>query len=171
MKIKNYKNYLILLGIALAFVLIFSIWRLFHIPTSAMVPTIPKGSNLISQRYVFSKPQRGDIVIFKTENIQYGGNPLIGKDYVMRLIGLPSDSIEIRDGKLIINGEFYESENYYTIPLSHETAHINLDKPVIVIPEGHYFVLGDNSAASLDSRYYGPIPSKNVWARMIFLMK
>ena len=170
MKIKD-KMFLIPAGCILIIAFMYSIWRVFFIPTGAMEPTIPKGSKLISQRYVFSSPKRGDVVIFSTENIKYGDSGLMGKNYIKRLIGLPGDTVEIKKGKLIINSVEYESEIYYTIPKPYESPYINSQRPVIMIPADHYFVLGDNSENSLDSRYFGPIPAQNIWARMIYLLK
>ena len=95
----------------------------------------------------FSKPQRGDVIVFV-----YPGDRT--KDFIKRLIGLPGDIVEIKDGKLLINGEEFKDPKVQNLYYYNRGDYGALDQP-IKVPEGKYFVLGDNSASSHDSRYWG----------------
>lgn len=115
-----------------------------RVPTSSMEPTIKQGDIALVNGLVYVKndPQRGDIVIFKHDGLADGGI------LIKRIIGLPGDSVTFADGYVYINGEpVYESY----LPRDTETNSFrNFDE----IPQGCYFVLGDNREDSLDSRFW-----------------
>lgn len=130
----------------------------YKIPTGSMHPTFLEGDRIFVDKvsYRFKEPQRGDIIVFKY--------PLDKKkDFVKRLIGLPGDKIEIRDGKLVINSRLVEdppfSNNYY---YNRDDWDYGKHGQVVEVPPGSYFALGDNSAASSDSRNWGFVPSRNL---------
>ena len=130
----------------------------------------------------FSEPERGDITVFITDGLSTeGGRDLNGRYYIKRLVGLPGDELKIKDGKLYLRKPGEEefsvvdadidpafkrlySGNFgydgYTHP---EKAQYLLNgEDVFKVPEGHYFMLGDNSSHSLDSRYWGTVPRRNL---------
>lgn len=109
------------------------------IPTGSMAPTVNAGDvTLISSwPYIIDEPQRGDVIVFKGED----------KQLLKRIIGLPNDTISFADGKVVINGKVLE-EDY--IPKDVFT----FSPKTFVVPEGHYFVLGDSRYNSVDSRYF-----------------
>jgi len=111
------------------------------VPTGSMENTIMKGDRLMGFRlaYLFSDPKRGDVVMFDFPDDE----SLL---YVKRIIGLPGETVEIRDGKIYINGSTKPLKEDYLkeIPYS--------ENAVYEVPEGHYFMLGDNRNASADSR-------------------
>lgn len=114
------------------------------IPSGSMEPTLQIGDYGISNglAYVGKEPQRGDIIIFKHKGVEDG------KTLIKRVIGLPGDSLVFVDGYLYINGELvYESY----LPEDVET---NSFKDFDEVPEGCYFVMGDNRENSLDSRFW-----------------
>ena len=130
----------------------------YKIPTGSMRPTFLEGDRIFVDKisYRFYTPKRGDILVFKY--------PLDKKkDFVKRLVGLPGDRIEIRDGKLIINDQSLDdvpfSEHYY---YNRDDWDYGKREELIVVPPDSYFVLGDNSAQSSDSRNWGFIPQKNL---------
>jgi len=130
----------------------------YKIPTGSMIPTFMVGDRIFVDKisYRFRPPERGDIVIFKY--------PLDKKkDFVKRLAGLPGDKIEIRDGRLIVNGVLMEdvpfADHYYYNRQDWEFA--KAGHPILV-PGSAYFVLGDNSSQSSDSRNWGFVPEKNL---------
>ena len=121
------------------------------IPSASMEPTIMTRDHIFGNRlaYHFREPERYDIIIFR-----YPDNEK--QLFIKRIIGLPGDTVEIRDGEVYINGS---SEPLYdgfcAIPDSTELneARTHLSNP-FVVPEGCYFVLGDNRTNSKDSRYW-----------------
>jgi signal peptidase I len=107
-----------------------------------------------SAHYLFGGPRRGDIVIFDAP-------PQPGTDYIKRLIGLPGDSILIRDGQVIVNGEplhedYVHSPADYTYPADGEP---------LIVPDRDYFVLGDNRPESFDSHAGWLVPADNLIGR------
>ncbi|RME39520.1 MAG: signal peptidase I [Thermoflexia bacterium] len=120
----------------------------FYVRGSSMEPSLHNGQYLIVSKisYLFGEPQRGDIVVFVSPN---NGK----EDYVKRIIGLPGERVEIRDGAVWING--YRLEEPY---LSSATPYTG----AWVLGPDEYFVLGDNRPNSSDSHTWGPLPRKNI---------
>lgn len=115
----------------------------------SMSPTLDDGQFLAVNKlaYRLHEPERGDIVVFRDPI-----NP--NRKLIKRVIGLPGDVVEIRQGQVLINEQPLE-EPYIQVP-----AHYS--QPPLPIPEGHYFVLGDNRNNSSDSSNWGPLPRKNI---------
>ncbi len=119
------------------------------VPTSSMENTIMTGSRMIGFRfsYIFSKPERGDIIIFKYPLDE-------SQTYVKRVIGLPGETVVIEDGEVRI----YEagSDEYFVLEEDYlkEEWTIRNDGYEFNIPEGCYLVLGDNRNASADARVW-----------------
>jgi len=137
----------------------------YKIPTGSMRPTFLEGDRIFVDKvsYRFREPERGDVIVFKYPNDEK-------KDFVKRLVGLPGDTLQIRDGFLYVNGEKMDqppfSEHYY-----YNVAEGKFGKTdqLTVIPEDRYFVLGDNSAHSSDSRHWGFVPEENLVGRAFLI--
>ncbi|MFH1714157.1 MAG: signal peptidase I [Candidatus Nealsonbacteria bacterium] len=102
--------------------------------------------------YRFREPQRGEVIVFK-----YPNNPAVR--YIKRIIGLPGETIEVQDGKVVVfneEGGMILRESY--IPDSTETT----GSLKIALAKDEYFVLGDNREASSDSRRWGTVPKDNI---------
>jgi len=197
-KIKWLKSNLITIFYALLIALLIRtfLFQPFFIPSSSMEPGLLVGDRLfaskfdygfskhsfpfslgpISNRIFSDKPERGDVVIFKP--------PHSNLDYIKRLIGLPGDVIQMKNGILFINNEMVESKkiqdeskilkngrivNIEVIRetlengASFETYNYINNSPgdntkEVYVPNGHYFFLGDNRDNSNDSRFWGPVP-------------
>ncbi len=116
-----------------------------NVPTGSMESTILPGDRLIGFRlsYLFDEPKRGDIIIF-----EYPVNP--EEIYIKRIIGLPGETIEIKDAKVYID----ESDTPLDETYLKEDWIIENDGLSLEIPQGYYFVMGDNRNNSLDGRYW-----------------
>jgi signal peptidase I len=130
--------------------------QVFH--GTSMEPNIHNGDRLTVERFDRGgkfEVKRGDIIAFL-----YPDDP--SKFYIKRLIGLPNETIEIREGVVFINGSKLE-EPYVE-------AKRNLSRmsfPPMLVKEHYYYVLGDNRDASSDSRSWGLVPEKNIFAKVI----
>ncbi|MBN1689089.1 MAG: signal peptidase I [Candidatus Omnitrophica bacterium] len=135
----------------------------YKIPTGSMKPTFQVGDRIFVDKisYRFRDPERGEIIVFKY--------PLEKKkDYVKRLIGLPGETLQIKEGKVFVNGEPLDvppfSNFYY---YNREDWDYGKYGVMIDVPKGHYFVLGDNSGKSSDSRNWGFVPQENIVGRTV----
>lgn len=137
-------SWVIVFAVAIVLALLINRFIIFkvEVPSGSMENTIMTGDKVFTLRlsYLFSDPKRGDIVVFP-----YPDNEEV--DYIKRIIGLPGDKIEIRNGILYINDERYE-EDYLLEPMDKE------DFGPVVVPENSYFMMGDNRNSSMDSRYW-----------------
>lgn len=130
------------------------------VPTGSMETTIPAGSRIMGLRlyYNFAEPERGDIVIFKFPDDE-------SVDYLKRIIGLPGETVEIIDGKVYIDGSDTPLDEPYLseVPTG--------DFGPYEVPEGCYFMLGDNRNVSKDSRYWeNPYVSEDkIVAKALFM--
>ncbi|RVU55340.1 signal peptidase I [Anaerosphaera multitolerans] len=124
---------------------------------SSMEPTLSNKSlvfSIVPKKHFI---KRGDIVILKAPDKKY-------KKYIKRVIGLPNDEVQIKNGKVYINGDLYE-ENYISTDYTEA-----INGTYTILKENEYFVLGDNRepGKSEDSRYFGPIDKRNIKSVIIF---
>ena len=169
----------------------------FTIPTGSMIPTIEVGDFILVNKYAYGvrlpiigtkflevdDPERGEVMVFIP--------PHENKYYVKRVIGLPGDTVRYEDKNLYINGELIDKE--YVGPITvdtsigdlagtlftetingveHATQHIDAAgrrraRTTWVIPNGHYFMMGDNRDNSSDSRVWGTVPNENVVGKAV----
>ncbi len=173
-------------------------WLFFEpyvIPSGSMLPTLLINDHIFVNKlsyglqnpfsgelaWLWRSPQRGDIAVFR-----FPENPQVF--FVKRLIGLPGDSIEIRQNILSINGQVVattevnstdvlwvnlpDEEEFQYLKESMGTSHLIRWKKEFtndfgpeVVPPGHYFAMGDNRSQSHDSRFWGFVPEKNLIGR------
>ena len=143
--LKEVRDYvfLIILAFALAFLMNKFVYANAEVPTGSMIPVVQPGDRLIVNRlsYLFEEPERGDIVMFA-----YPDNEK--ENYLKRIIGLPGEKVEIRDGLVYIN----DSEKPLDEPYLNDPP--NGDYGPYNVPEGCYFMLGDNRDISKDARHW-----------------
>ncbi|MFQ5671093.1 MAG: signal peptidase I [Acidobacteriota bacterium] len=141
------------------------------IPTGSMENTLLVGDYILVNRFQFApalfswekailpeRPvHRGDVVVFKYPK-------QVEVDYIKRVIGLPADLLEIRDGRVFINGRPLKEP--YVV---HKGGAAENNYGPVRVPEGHYFMLGDNRDRSADSRQWGFVPRDHLQGRAIFI--
>ena len=143
--------------LVLTWVIITFVGQRTRVDGRSMMNTLHDGDNLIVEKlsYRFSDPKRFDIIVF----------PPTGKKeyYIKRIIGLPGETVSIKDGFVYINGEKLD-EDY--LPVSGITQS---EKTTFEVPAGHIFAMGDNRTGSLDSRYWNDpyIPLNQLQGRML----
>ena len=127
----------------------------FKIPTGSMQPTLKPGDKIFVNRFIyrFQKPRRGDVIVFR-----YPENPR--RDFIKRLAAVAGETIEITGGKLIINGEPVDTPEIFQETYYENRGNYGALGAEITVPDDCYFVLGDNSSSSRDSRYWGFVPRK-----------
>jgi signal peptidase I len=150
----------VLIGSALLIAILIKtfLFQAFYIPSESMKPTLNVGDRVLVNKvsYRLHDVNRGDIVVFKTPP---GGDPSI-KDLVKRVIALPGETIETRQGRVYINGrvlkEPYLVKNTLTCGNSGvQTMSTCQSFGPVTVPRDYMFVMGDNRAASKDSRFLG----------------
>ena len=171
----------------------------FRIPSGSMMPTLLIGDFILVNKFSYGvrlpvvntkivelgEPQRGDIVVFR-----FPKQPTV--DYIKRVIGLPGDRIAYFDKKLYVNGQpveyaslgRYQGLGQGSTMTGAERLEENLTgikhsilispgvptvEDVFVVPQGQYFVMGDNRDNSNDSRYWGTVPEANLVGKAFFI--
>lgn len=194
-------------AIILAMIFRSFLYEPFHIPTGSMKPgllvgdylfvskysygysrySLPFGPNIIDSRIFFNSPERGDVVVFKLPKDN-------STNYIKRLIGLPGDKIQVKNGILYINGKEIERKDAGTFTdsssdgshkkiirqyeeiLPNGVSYLVIDEisggiadntAIFEVPQGHYFFMGDNRDNSEDSRFadVGYVPEINLMGK------
>lgn len=165
----------IIWAFVLAMVIRTFVIQAFKIPTGSMRTTLLEGDLILVNKFIYGakvpfadfnlpalrQPQRGDVIVFI-----YPQDPK--KDFVKRLIGLPGETLQIN------NGTIYIDDKPLFAPVFNQIYYYNRgefakDSQKIKVPEDSFFVLGDNSASSQDSRYWGFVPRKNILGKAIVI--
>ena len=139
----------------------------FKIPTDSMSPTIRSKERIAVDlaAYKTNNPVRGDIVVY--ELLDNGKRRLMCK----RVVGLPGEEVEIRDGKALINGAPVDIPGLPKGAVYLNKGDFGKAGEAIKIPDGFYYVLGDNPPASFDSREHGAIDKRDIEGKYLFRYK
>ena len=176
----------IIVAMLLAFAIRVFVVQAFKIPSGSMIPTLQIGDHILVSKLsyglqwptdckvlwsfppvncytsetvvTFGKPQRGDIIVFRFPEDEE-------KDFIKRIVGLPGDTVQLRNKVVLVNGQ----------PLDDKAFTQRIDPGVIAgtinprdnfgpvtVPEGSYFVMGDNRDQSLDSRFWGYVREEKI---------
>lgn len=147
-----------------------------YIPSESMLPTLQIEDRLIVEKLsgYMNAPKRGDILVFFPKGGPEDDPPTVLENtlkwvglstdtaYIKRVIGLPGEVIEIKDGRVFINGKALNESHYIKEPPLYSI-------PAQTIPPGHLFMLGDNRNDSYDSHIWGPLPMNKVIGQARFL--
>ncbi|MDP4624624.1 MAG: signal peptidase I [Akkermansiaceae bacterium] len=164
---------------------ILSVVRSFNISTGAMQPTLrgadsPTGADYIAVdllSYRMSSPQRGDIIVFSTSGIT-GLTRFMGGQgdttFVKRLVGMPGEKIRISEGKVFVDGRPLGDADgippfAYQNPRTGSLPAVLVEGEDFVVGSDEYFVLGDNTSNSLDSRFWGCVPKSSVLGKVTMI--
>lgn len=125
----------------------------------SMQPNYPDGEFLLTEKvtYRFNSPKRGDVIVFRA--------PINEEDdYIKRIIGLPGEKVSIKNGHVYINNTMLKET--YLPSSSYTSGGLFLpNNKEVVVPQDHFFVLGDNRSYSSDSRAWGFVPKRNITGR------
>ncbi len=142
------------LAVVIAVLIKTFIFNTTYVLGNSMYPTLHEKDRLFANKIslYFSSPSRGDVVVLKAPD-----NP--SKDYIKRVIGLDGDIVEIKDGKVYVNGELLKEDYIEKDSFTHIYGESYWE-----VPKGQVFVLGDNrdEGASKDSRYFGCVSLKSI---------
>lgn len=141
----------IVLAVGIFLIVYLLILRPHKIKGQSMHPTFPDGEYLLTEKvsYYRGNPQRGDVIVFKP--------PISEDEFIKRVIALPGETVMVLNGKVFINNEELK-EDYIKVETSPSSFLSEGER--YTVPEGNYFVMGDNRPNSSDSRAWGPITKK-----------
>jgi len=180
------------------------IFEPFRVPSNSMMPTLLTGDFILVNKFNygfrlpivnskiidFSKPERGDIIVFRYPNYEHSA-AYSGVDFIKRVVALPGDTISYEKDQLTVNGETVDyrkigayqgvdsgksmSGYRHIRELIDQADHDILLYPLghsrelskTTVPEGHYFVMGDNRPHSSDSRFWGYVPENYILGKAI----
>jgi len=180
------------------------IFEPFRVPSNSMMPTLLTGDFILVNKFDyglrlpllnskiidFSKPDRGDVIVFRYPNYEHSAG-YSGVDFIKRVVALPGDTISYEKDQLTVNGETVDyrkigaykgvasgkamSGYRHIREIINEAAHDILLHPLgnsrelskTTVPEGHYFVMGDNRPHSSDSRFWGYVPESYILGKAI----
>lgn len=173
----------ILIAAALAIFVRTFFFQIYKIPTTSMVPVLMPDDKIFVSKLVygarvpftglrlpgFRKPKRGEVIVFVPP--QEKNNPFWKrKVYIKRLVALSGERVRIGDGNIYINNKIIAdpviARVYY---YNTDSGNYGKEDKEITVPPGKYFLLGDNSISSLDSRFWGFVDEKDVIGKAIFI--
>jgi signal peptidase I len=171
----------ILVAVILALFVRTFVFQAFKIPTGSMKPNLLVGDHLLVNKFIFAPTaapverallpirdiERGDVIVFK-----FPEEP--DRDFIKRVIGLPGETLELKNQTVFINGmPLVEPYAHYLFPPAVEGEEGSLDLRrkygPVTVPDGHFFMMGDNRDDSQDGRYWGFLPKTYVKGRALFI--
>ncbi len=168
---------IVIAAFLLAFVIKIFIFELYKIPTGSMRPTLLEKDRIVVVKFIygpripfinvrlpgFRQPKRGEIIVFIAPD-----DPK--KSFIKRFVASEGEAVEISNGKLLINGKVLDEPPPFRKVYYYNRGDYGAEGKVIVVPAGSYFVLGDNSALSKDSRYWGFVPKKYIIGKAVLII-
>jgi signal peptidase I len=148
------------LSVLIAIIVILFLYQPVKVEGTSMMPSLVDQERIFINKFIyrfgFSDIARSDMVVF-----WFPGDPT--KSYIKRVIGVPGDTVEVKDGTVIINGKPL-AESY--VPQEYRD---HMSKERQTIPPDHYFVLGDHRSSSNDSRSWGMVPRSFIYGKAVFV--
>lgn len=170
---------IVALALGLAILIQAFLIKPYKIPSGSMEPTLDIGQRVLVNRFIyhFADPKPGDVVVFHPPAGAAGGGAECGAPraprqacpaptgqkssdtFIKRIVAGPGDTVSVRDGLPVVNGQVMQPDGYEITPCEADGARCNLPQE-ITVPDGHFFMMGDNRGQSDDSRFWGPLPQK-----------
>lgn len=166
------KAYVFLMDTAQSLLLVFAVFlviyiflfRPFQVSGSSMYP------NFFDKEYIltniitlkFGNPKQGDVIVFKAPD-----NP--EKDYIKRVIGVPGDTVMVKDGDVYVNGKILNENAYLKPDVRTYAGSFLKENSVVTVPPDTYFALGDNRSGSSDSREWGFVPFGSIVGKSMLI--
>ena len=171
----------VVVALLLAFFIRAFVVQAFKIPSGSMLDTLQIGDHLLVTKFAYDvrlpsnlwldttdgrvlmktgDPERGDIMVFKFPEDET-------KDFIKRVIGLPGETLEVRNKVVYINGQPIDEP--YVRHTKADTLPIRDNFGPVVIPEGRYFMMGDNREGSYDSRWWGPVKRQKIVGKALLI--
>lgn len=165
----------IIIAFLLAMVIRTFVVQAFKIPTGSMRMTLQEGDLILVNKFIYGakvpftkfylpalrEPRRGDVIVFVYPEDKK-------KDFIKRLVGLPGETIEIKGGSIYVNDQPADNPIFKQI-YYYNRGDFNSEGQKIVVPKDNYFVLGDNSISSKDSRYWGFVPKESLLGKAMVI--
>lgn len=153
----------LLIAFVLAMIIRTFIVQAYKIPTGSMNPTLIEGDRILVNKFIyrFRQPERAEVIVFK-----YPENPRLA--FIKRLVAFENEQVEIRDGRIFIDSE-HAAENQISSRFYYNRGAYGVAGDTITVPDQTFYVLGDNSANSRDSRYWGFVPKKNLIGKAMLI--
>jgi len=152
----------LMLSVLIAVLVILFLYRPVKVEGTSMMPSLYDQERLFinqfSYKFGLGNIKRGDTVVF-----WFPEDPTNSTSYIKRVIGLPGDTVEVRDGYVIVNGKKL-IENYIPPEYRDDRSY-----PPEVVPPNQYFVLGDHRISSNDSRAWGFVPRNYIYGKAVFV--
>ena len=170
----------LIIALILALIIRAFLLQAYRIPSSSMEDTLLKGDHILATKFNYGMtipftthklwgkdivPKRGDVIIFSFPN-----NTSV--DFVKRVIGLPGDTIAVRNKQVYVNGQvFTTGHEKHTDPyiVTEGQGRMRDNMPEIVVQKGYVFAMGDNRDQSYDSRFWGQLPVENIKGKALII--
>jgi signal peptidase I len=161
----------IIIAVLLALVIRTFIVQAFKIPSGSMEDTLAIGDHILVNKFIYGSkipftgsrvlklrdPRQGDVIVF-----EYPEDP--SKDFIKRVVGTPGDTVEVKNKQVFVNGKVYANphEVHKESEIIPKEANPRDNKDAVKVPEGSYFVMGDNRDRSYDSRFWGFVSNDKI---------
>ncbi|MDP3787013.1 MAG: signal peptidase I [Candidatus Omnitrophota bacterium] len=168
---------IVIIALLLAGIIKVFVFELYKIPSGSMIPTLLVGDRLVVVKFIYGprvpfinvrlpgvrEPKRGEIVVFISPEDR-------AKFFIKRFIASEGETVEISNGKLLVDGKVIDEPPAFRKVYYYNRGDFGVEGKPIKVPKDSYFVLGDNSASSKDSRYWGFVPKNYLIGKAVVII-
>lgn len=168
---------IVIIALLLAGIIKVFVFELYKIPSGSMIPTLLVGDRLVVVKFIYGprvpfinvrlpgvrEPKRGEIVVFISPEDR-------AKFFIKRFIASEGEAVEISNGKLLVDGKVIDEPPAFRKVYYYNRGDFGVEGKPIKVPKDSYFVLGDNSASSKDSRYWGFVPKNYLIGKAVVII-